>query len=341
MASGRVGGTKSKVSGQIGSEIYQIVRNDDGTYSQVVMAKGVKTVITVTERGRAQQMCTAMIESLMAELKAIGSVSFQSGANKSKSLNAFSSFNLRRVADDCKANWYSGNRFFYPTARATKNPGGLYMLSSGTLQREMYDKLVTYYDNPDDVPPIYPYAYTFIGLRVNIPRSVQTIGDLLRVKQWTRRDSMHFVFCHERIQWKEEGESKIVREGHDYISVQLAANLSDNTPVSAESLQALFGITASFDYYYLYDEQDSAVWIGYNDSDAIVDPNFTDRIFFYGAFSIMYGSGKKQVSSHNMVTQGSESEGYLEGNAPTNVFSTWMGQSYGQPWPSPFIQQNK
>ena len=36
MASGRVGGTKSKVSGTIGSEYTSLRRNPDGTYSQVV-----------------------------------------------------------------------------------------------------------------------------------------------------------------------------------------------------------------------------------------------------------------------------------------------------------------
>ena len=44
MASGRVGGTRSKVSGQIGGEVYRIVKNDDGTYSQIVSVKGETTV---------------------------------------------------------------------------------------------------------------------------------------------------------------------------------------------------------------------------------------------------------------------------------------------------------
>ena len=39
MASGRVGGARAKVRGQVGDLIYQVVRNDDGSYSQEVYAK--------------------------------------------------------------------------------------------------------------------------------------------------------------------------------------------------------------------------------------------------------------------------------------------------------------
>ena len=55
MASGRVGGTKSKVSGTIGSEVYSLRRNPDGTYSQVVSAKPETTTYTNTEKQAAQR----------------------------------------------------------------------------------------------------------------------------------------------------------------------------------------------------------------------------------------------------------------------------------------------
>ena len=114
MASGRVGGTRSRVTGQIGSEVYRVVRNADGTYTQFVSAKGQQTSTYTTPKLQVQRMITAMVESMMKQLKPVARISMQSGANKSKSLNAFSSFNLHLVAQDCKAHWYGDNTFVYP-----------------------------------------------------------------------------------------------------------------------------------------------------------------------------------------------------------------------------------
>ena len=90
MASGRVGGTRSKISGSVGDVVYQIKRNPDGTYTQIVYGKPEDVTQTITPRGQAQKMCTSMVEALMRDLKEVGRVCMQSAANKSKSLNAFS-----------------------------------------------------------------------------------------------------------------------------------------------------------------------------------------------------------------------------------------------------------
>ena len=90
MASGRVGGTRSKISGKVGNEIYQVVRNPDGSYSQQVYEKPEIVQTAQTPKLQAQRMITAMVESLMRDLKEVGRISMQSGVNRSKSLNAFS-----------------------------------------------------------------------------------------------------------------------------------------------------------------------------------------------------------------------------------------------------------
>ena len=142
MASGRVGGSRSKISGLVGSEVYKIVRNPDGSYSQVVQTKGSYTVNTTTPKLQAQRMMVSMVEALMHDLTPVAKISWQSGANKSKSLNAFSSFNLQLVARDCKANWYGGGRFEYPMRRwwisGEWDSVGPWMLSSGTLNRNLF-----------------------------------------------------------------------------------------------------------------------------------------------------------------------------------------------------------
>lgn len=104
MASGRVGGTRSKIRGQVGNVVYQVKRNDDGTYTQISYGKAEDVTATITPRLQAQRMCTSMVEALMRDLKEVGRISMQSAANKSKSLNAFSSYNQDLIKKGVDAN---------------------------------------------------------------------------------------------------------------------------------------------------------------------------------------------------------------------------------------------
>ena len=196
MASGRVGGTRSKISGQIGQEVYQIRKNPDGTYSQIVNAKGEISVNYTTPRLQAQRMCTSMVEAMMRDLKEVASISMQSAANKSKSLNAFSSYNLQLVARDCKANWFANNQFVYPELNRfdikQRDLGGLYMLSSGSLQFNVFAGHAEY-ENPSGGLVNYPNAtHTPEGVYFRLPNYGCTISEFLRANRMTRLD---YVVC--------------------------------------------------------------------------------------------------------------------------------------------------
>ena len=99
------------LSGQVGSTIYQIKKNDNGTYTQFAYSKGERTETTFTPKLQAQRMCVGMVESLMKQLKPLVSISFQAGKNKTASCNSFSAANLRLVRRDCQDHWNSGNVF--------------------------------------------------------------------------------------------------------------------------------------------------------------------------------------------------------------------------------------
>ena len=114
MAISRVGGTKGKLSGQVGSTIYQIRKNADGTFTQIAYNKGERTETTFSPKLQAQRMCMGMVESLMKQLKPLIGISFQAGTNKTKSCNAFSAANLRLVQRDCMEHWYANNKFVFP-----------------------------------------------------------------------------------------------------------------------------------------------------------------------------------------------------------------------------------
>ena len=102
MASGRVGGTKSLKSGKVGDTVLGIVQEPNGSYAQKVSAYVPTKPQTQTVKLAVQQMCTAMVQAMMRDLKPLAKVAFQSGANKAKSLNAYSCFNLLKVAREAK-----------------------------------------------------------------------------------------------------------------------------------------------------------------------------------------------------------------------------------------------
>lgn len=337
MASGRVGGTKSKVSGKVGNEVYQIVRNDDGTYSQVIMAKGVKTVETITPRGQAQRMVTCMVESLMRDLKPIATISMQSGANKSKSLNAFSSFNLQLVAQDCKANWYNSTNFIYPSRNnqntSTEKLGGKFMLSSGTLQFNGFDSL-WYSESPKSVLASYQSIdYFFYGIKWNITSSIKTVADFLRTKRMTRLDKICFADFRDWFKYNYVLDESEEFTQYDYMILSINPAIKDDVLLTPSVLSQLFIIESNRAVSQYMSKNGQFFVIGMDCDFA----NDTEQIWYYGAFTISYMEGRKKISSSNFVVPDGNPEPYWLNHAPTFVFGSWMGEPNNRHYPSPFI----
>lgn len=336
MASGRVGGTRSKVSGQVGSNIYQVVRNDDGTYTQVVVAKGVRTEETTTPRLQAQRMVTSMVESLMRDIKPIASISMQSGANKSKSLNAFSSFNLRLVAQDCQAHWYDSKDFVYPArtnyGTETEKLGGKFLLSAGTLQFNCFDSLC-YQPQAHRIFKNYPSVDgQFYGVRFNMGAAGQTVGQWLRTNRMTRLDLICFADFRDWYEYNETTEESDEFTMWDYIILRVNPDVLDGDPINESTIQNLFLVESKTNPHLYFSKDGKFFAIG-------VDCNVEreeEYCWYYGAFTISYLEGKKKISSSYFVVPDGTTEPYWRNHAPTNVFGSWMGEPNNHHYPSPF-----
>ena len=338
MASGRVGGTKSKISGQVGSTIYQIRKNDDGSYSQIVTAKGQQTINRTTPRLQAQRMCTGMVESLMKQLAPVGKISMQSGANKSKSLNAFSSFNLRLVAQDCKANWYGNNQFPYPYWMQSKqyemDLGGPWMLSSGTLQFNLFDGYAQ--DNRDQwaESPWDGWQYDCYMLKWHIKQGVTNVGQFLASYKITRIDTIVFCGFLDR-EWcvDEENDEWESLDKHLYLIMHVNPTISDGTPLSPAVLRNLFIIDSNYDFQILFRPDYTEFGIGW----VVENYEETGVIYYLGAFSISYLEGKKKISSSRYVGLHGDNTPWISNSWPAYRFGSWMGQYSDHNWPSPFV----
>lgn len=337
MASGRVGGTRSKISGQVGDVVYQIRRNPNGSYSQVINAKGTYTETETTPRLQAQRMVTSMVESMMRDLKPVGRISMQSGANKSKSLNAFSHYNLLRVAQDCKTNWYGNNQFVYPKhSRFDMNVqdlGGPYMISSGTLQFELFDSLY-HTNNPQQyMKGEFTSRNEFFGVKFLTPSGVQNFGQLLRHWHMTRLDAV--VFCGLRYYSEAPNpeEEAVDYLKHNYLILTPNPAIRDEELITDDLLAQAFLIDSSLTPIVGRAKDDSFVAYGWK-TDIY---NLDETYWYWAGFSISYADGRKKISSSQYHSPDGETFPWLRYAAPTNVFGSWMDEPGNTNYPSPFI----
>lgn len=336
MASGRVGGTRSKIRGQVGNVVYQVVRNSDGTYTQISYGKPEDVTQTITPRLQAQRMCTCMVEALMRDLKEVARISMQSAANKSKSLNAFSSFNLQLVARDCKTNWYAGNKFYYPNTNNIGTPseqlGGEYMLSSGTWQYNGFDEVVHLTEPWKVWEHSSMFGKRFAGVRFTLLPYTETVGQFLQRHYMTVLDRMVFACFHDW--WEDQGEEeeRIYNTKHSYIFIDINPQVKLERPITYEALKELFVFTSDLNVFAEMSDDGMSLYVGF-----LIDNQREDAYFYTeGAFTISRMEGKAKISSSSLnPVPGSDGQ-YFLGQAPADVFGSWMGTPTVVPYPSPF-----
>lgn len=336
MATGRVGGTKAKIRGQVGNEVFQIRNNGDGTYTQIVMEKGVRTETETSPKLQAQRMCMCMVEAFMRDIRPVGQISMQSMKTKTDSLNALSSWNVQKVATDCREHWYRDNDFLYPTRQMKGQPdeelGGLYMLSSGTLDEDLFDT-ITYDDLPaavflDQFNVHDGFVYLgFQGIRLNI-----TVGDFLRARHMTRLDSIVLVAFREWFDWHGGEEDSVHYTRHSYMIAQVNPDMKDTDVLTQESIKNLFVFQTDFNALTALSRDGKMIGVGMKLSQYEDD----ETVYFIGGFSISYAMGKKRVKSATMFDPQNLGSQYLLHNAPAEVFYSWMGEPMHKPYPSPF-----
>lgn len=336
MAKGRVGGTKAKITGQVGNNIFQIRKNGNGTYTQISYVKGVRTETETSEKLQVQRMVTCMVESLMHDIKPVAQLSMQAGKNKTNSMNAFSSMNLRYVAQDCKANWYESNEFVYPLPSRewgkTKDLGGLYRLSSGTGSLNHFSRCFH-----TATPQLLMEGWTnpnanFVGLEFLIPDGCATIGDYLRKSKITRLDMVVLCAFHFWLDDDEESGEGNWLSRHEYVIMRLNSSVSDNSDLDIMSLRALFTMQHGEAVPQLYWGKDNkSFYLGYQE-DLMQDDNY----YYGGAFTISYLTGKKLITDSHYDWLSSVHEPWLANQNPADVFGYWMGTPQIDPYPDPF-----
>lgn len=95
MARGRVGGSRSKISGKVGSEVYSIVKDADGGYRQVISDLPESKEVAITPELSRQRMFMSIVMRHMSLLQNFMSDAFEGVPDGTLSVQEFARVNVR------------------------------------------------------------------------------------------------------------------------------------------------------------------------------------------------------------------------------------------------------
>lgn len=327
MAVGRVGGTKSLISGQVGDDIYKIQRNADGSYSQVVVAKPETYKYTNSDLQALQRMKICMVETAMKQLKQVLGIAFQSSRTKTISVNRFASTNLALIDRDCKDHWYGDNEFYYPIKTYMDTLGGRFRLSAGSLQYNVYKELYQGSSFPMRSPYrrdgwISPMDYADLCI-FGSDNTVQTVGEFLKKAGLRRGDQVGFV-TYADITVNPESEDPKTEIKYLYAIIQIAYNVPDATPLSQQAIEALFKVKGKDGVVVKYGVSSHCVCVGWVKNYNVKEYQF----LMHGAFSVSSPKGAKMVSNAWLEPTRSGLTPVYSNRDPSHVFWSWIGVRY-------------
>lgn len=331
MAYSRVGGTKGLMSGSVGQQTYYIIKSEDGKYYQRVQAKKEYHSDSITLRLATQRMCTAIIEAMMRDLKPLAKMAFQSAKNKTQSVNAFSSFNLRLLAQDCRQHWDNTGAFYYPVQGEKAAVAGPFYLSSGSLKYDAFEKVwhfpEWYRSFPVGQRPAGAAFLNGVCVSFTCSPSAQTVGDFLDENRLRYTTGIYVAAFWHHV----DAGSKKETNGYKIAIINVNPKVQLSEPISQSVIESLFIVQSSDDVQVVYNPFTRGVAVG----SLFVDVNSEYTIYSIGAFTRDYNFGRVCVSSHKFELASTGSWPFILNAYPALQLYSWMDmpQSWIAPYP--------
>lgn len=225
MARSFQGGTRGFIRGKVANDLYQVTKTADGRKVQLVRAVEESRVNNNTIEQALARMRMALLMGALSDLKEIVDHSWQGVPYGQLSIAHFVSVNMPLVITDCKENWVSGNRYCYPVKGVKAMRIGAFIIASGSLP------------TPQCIQRGVDYQYTR-NYPFDIVTGVEdfTFGDIKRALGLNANDYITLLMAT----GLDLGTSGIVNQGFQFIRLYLAEGISDDTPVTDESVGSMF-----------------------------------------------------------------------------------------------------
>ena len=303
MGRAKFGGTKAKVRGKIGNEIYQVTRNDDGQVVQKVYQAPASREYTNTEPQAKARMIMGQIERMFHILPDVIKYAFATIPNGTLSFQHFSKLNYDLLKQDQTDNWQYWSQFDWRAKRDMTAPAGIWKLTEGSL------------------PEIYPNSYASVVEWNNYVRAYfetsatsGTLGDFLDVIGMMRTDELR-VYFYQR--WNNSPDPVI-----SSISIKINPAIPDDRRISQGGVSDVFIVDGAFSVSLRYFARLAlyGLEIGGND---------IGRAYVLDCFGFLLlresNKGLQFSTCRFQWTLGAHNSMY-EVNNPSSVYQSWLEQ---------------
>lgn len=304
MARGRVGGTRSKVSGKIGSQVYQIQKGTDGTLQQVVYSKPESYARVNTPDIAKNKMKMSVVERAMGVFRDIVASSFEGVPEGTESVSEWSRANIELIAADMQEHWDTVGSFDYTRKDVPGATAGRYLISRGTLIYGWAGTVIWNYYTP----------YTFIYYSMYID-GAQTVGHFKELQNLKAGDYYTMVLLVKGLQ----PQDTCVR----YIRMIVDDELSDDTIITRGNAWRLMKFATNGPVTVTFDPDGCVYKFTYNPRE---EP-LLDRVIGWGIIRSSYIDGKWRKSTQYLKPYW-WSGTYANTNVkPSDVYDTWYNET--------------
>lgn len=189
MARSRQGGTRGFLRGRVANDLYQVTKDDNGRYIQLVRAVEESRVNNNTVAQAMARMQMALCMGALASFKEIVDHSFEGITYGMHSLSHFVSLNVPLLQADCAAHWLNGYLWDYPVKGISAVRAGSWIMSTGSLD---LPASIVRFANDD-------YGQQ-VGWRLLLPTATPTMGTVKQALSLAANDYItHCAFGNARL----------------------------------------------------------------------------------------------------------------------------------------------
>lgn len=301
MGRGKLGGTKAKIRGKVGSEIYQIKRADDGVLSQHVYKAPEARQYTNTEAQAKARMIMGQIERMFHILPDVIKYAFATIPTGTLSFQHFSKINYDLLKQDMEENWEYTPNFDWRPKYQLSAPAGIWNLAQGTLAQIK--------------PDAYSYEHGYNG---NISPQFHHVAESATLKDFMdylgmrKNDELHIYFYR---RWRDSIEPEISE-----IVVRIKPNADVSQLLAPNFHSSFFAVDGALYVGLAFDARFSVFVLRLGGND--IGRDYINDCF--GIMNVRRNASKVEFSTTQFTWCVPYNNADYTRNAPNDVFDTWL-----------------
>lgn len=301
MARSRRGGTRAKLSGALGSNIYLVRRTAAGNTEQIVQSRPESREYSNTDAQVKARMIMGQIQRMFHLIPDLIKTGFATIPMGTLSLQHFSKMNRPLLADDYDTHYYTYGAFDWQEKRSMVAPAGCWKLTEGQWPEINPDHVHVVANVPTDVEFSYDYTDHYA-----------TYGDLLEHMKLQPGDRIYVVM------FRKDGEE--MTPSIDIHFFEASKSYPLNTLLEDVAENELFTYHGDMDANNFADPDSLTFTFGITAQD--IEPQVVIACFAFIRFR-KNADGSILFSSSSFQWYSAEPWRYFPMHAPYDVFNSW------------------